>query len=217
MIDLMSDRCRRICGSTDRACYINSREQLNCIADMVVNKTATISMIMRFSLQEDERSFIDENIREVIANAYELSNWVRYLQLVQDLRRLSSLVLDADSKEKRKDIRYPVPDEHVDTMLAMVHCGEGATGMEGRLVNFSQSGLRLRMKGMPCSGPATIRIIPRSAEGRALELSVDVRYAGVDSEGYALGAKVLNVGGNAVFNFFDEVYRIILEARAGLT
>ena len=116
-IERVSDRCKRICGEKLDDCYVNRKEQLLCISDMVVNKTASIMMALSASLQMDDTEFLKETARDSLSDTCELSNWIKYLQIVPDLQNLSSLVLDADSAEKRTEIRYPLPKELDERLL----------------------------------------------------------------------------------------------------
>jgi hypothetical protein len=211
MIDRMIDRCRRICKTPDKQCFINSREQLNCIADMVINKAAGISMLLELSLLEEEKDIIDEDIMESISSANELSNWIRYLQMVGDLHELSSLVLDSDSSEKRKEIRYPVPE--ILSEKISVRVKRSGEIMPVRLTNFSQSGLQIKSpEPLDIDHLGEFSIASADTEARELTLKASIRYCWEQDGKFVMGARIEELLGSATFNFFTNVYDLMLYA-----
>lgn len=208
MIHRMIDRCRRICGEADKNCYVNSKDQLKCITDVVINRTAGISMLLGFTLNEKEKASIDEGIRESLAMANELSNWVKYLQMISDLKELSSLVLDSDSAEKRKEVRYPLPNYLRDSIGVKIKLAGAAA--PAVLVNFSQSGLQIK-SAEPLAVGSRIECclaLPHPAENE-VTFKATVRYSS-GGGGFA-GAQIEEVSGVKVFNFFNNVHYFIME------
>jgi hypothetical protein len=206
-IDRMTDRCRRICGPNDKHCFINHKEQINCIADMVVNKAAAASMLIDLSLDGKDPSALKDNLKDSVRTINELSNWIQYLQLVQNLQKLSSLVLDSDLSEKREEIRYPVPAGHERKVMLRGTCGEDA--FNAQLLNFSQSGMGFHTPQiLPAGTDAEVTISGPDKEN-PVKFSGELRYS-VKTNGHHLnGMLIKEVQGNNGFNFFSHVFRIL--------
>lgn len=209
MLDRMSDRCKRICGTVDNECYINSKNQLRCIIDMVINNTSTITMTLGFSLDEDSRDAMVENMKLAINSSNELSNWIKFLQLMGDLKKLSSLVLDSDAKENRTEIRYPMT---VPTGKITVY----ANGAHGDIINYSQSGVKFY-----CSEPLEpgtsmeADLVLNIPQGKKVPIVLKVAYCikSEDNNQYIAGAQLQEVYGSRLFNFFNEVHHMIMDLR----
>lgn len=209
MIDRVQDRCGRICGPIERDCYVNRRSQLNCIADLVINKTTGISMILDFALQEPDKNIMDEYIAECLTSAHELANWIKYLQMIKNLQDLSSLVLDADAGDKRSEIRYPMPEKFSDSVVIVL---EGENTPPCSVINFSQSGVQM-------VGPVDIKIMqhvrgtvmnPRCSKGTPF--AAQVAYCKTDGSVSYVGLRITEVHGAKSFNFFNDVYAAVIES-----
>jgi hypothetical protein len=210
MIDRVEDRCKRICGETREHCYVNSRQQLNCIADLVINKTASISMLLGFSLDEQDKEAANENLRESISISNELSNWVKYLRIVKDLRDLSSLVLDSDSAEKRTEIRYPMPGGY-ETQVAMTIALPDSE-VQCVIVNFSQSGAQLRCpKALDIDSLAECIIKLPPPYNNEMPCRARIKYCGKSDGDYIIGARIDEVSGSRSFNFFEKIINLLLQ------
>lgn len=208
MIDRMIDRCQRICGSAEGGCFINNRDQLKCIADLVINKTSGITMTLDFLTTETDPQTLQEGIRDSVRAANELANWIKYMQLVQDLRQMSSLVLDSDQKEKRKEIRYPVPSRF--NAIKVRAEAEGGPAAEGALENFSSSGLRFT-SNMPIA-PGTRMSLTVSNTSSSLSLSAIARYCGdAGRPKHTIGALIESDCSGGTPNFFNDAYRFLME------
>jgi hypothetical protein len=211
-IQRVSDRCKRICGKKQSECFVNKKEQINCIADMVINKTSSIIMTLGASVQMKDSEFILETAMESLSDAGELSNWIKYLQIVPDLLTLSSLILDADSMEKRKEIRYPVPGE-LEGQIKVV----SDDIPEARLVNFSQSGMQI-LSSRPIEGGAVhqYHLMSDIEDGLKNPFKAMVMYC-IPTEGsYICGARIVEMLGSGIFNFFSPIHQLMLDMTAGL-
>ena len=51
MGDKIIDRCKLICGGISENCIIDNTRHLDCIADMVINKTSGISLLLGRALR----------------------------------------------------------------------------------------------------------------------------------------------------------------------
>jgi hypothetical protein len=213
-IERMSDRCKRICGSADRHCYIHRNEQISCIADIVINKTAGISMFLGMSLKQSGAGAGDEYVRESISASNELSNWIKYLQLAGNLRELSSLVLDANPGEKRTEIRYPLPEAHSIHIAAHVGLPGYNMPVAVAVTNFSQSGVQLKCPEPLETGTRVDgRVFPALYEDRETPFGAVIKYCAKHEGGHLVGARVVEVSGGTTFNFFNSIYRCITEGR----
>lgn len=207
MIDRMIDRCQRICGSAEGTCFVNNRDQLKCIADMVINKTAGITMTLDFLMMESDPQMLKEGIHDSIRAANELANWIKYMQLVQDLRQMSSLVLDSDQREKRKEIRYPVPERFESLKVRVVFDGAES---EGKLENFSSSGLRFT-SNKPIKPGTRMQVIVIGASS-SVSLAAEARYCGDPGKPkFAIGALIEPDPCGGSVNFFNDAYRLLME------
>jgi hypothetical protein len=211
-IQRVSDRCERICGKKQSECYVNKREQINCIADMVINKTSSIIMSLSASLQTDDGGFLRDTASESLTDASELSNWIKYLQIVPDLRTLSTLVLDTSSAEKRKEIRYPVPGD-LEGRINVI-CDDMP---DAGLLNFSQSGMQIR-SSRPIKEGAVLKchIVTDVEEGPKNPFKATAMYCIPVEGSYMCGARISEMRGSGVFNFFSLVHQLMLDMTAEL-
>ena len=205
-VHTMSDRCKRICGTHEGGCYVDNKSQLNCIADLVINKSSNISMGLGVALSREMDDTAREMVLDSIANANELSNWIKYLQVAGNMSALSSLVLDTDSQEKRSEMRYPLPESqrgNIEIELSQPH-GKCA----GPIVDFSQSGLRVACKSE--LAPSTQLVCTLRGKSNSVVFSGTVQYCNpVGAPEYLIGIRITQVRGKEGFNFFNEVYQIL--------
>lgn len=218
MINRMKDRCRLICGSSEADCFVMNRNQLHCIADLVINKTTAISMMLELSLSEKNIDQDGEAVRMAFASTNELTNWIKYLQMVGGMKELHSLVLGSDLNEKRGEIRYPLPESHADRVGVSIDDPEGLAFL--RVLNFSQSGVRF-ISPAPYEVGDLIECCLVSSKGSRddpVVFKAEVRNcrgsaggsAGDSNGGYEVGANVLEVSGKDAFNFFVNMHALML-------
>jgi len=206
-VDRVEDRCKRICGETRADCFVNSREQINCIADMVVNKTSVISVSLSALFQSNDPERMKQKAEGAARSASELANWIKYLQMVPDLQTLSSLVLDAASDEKRMEIRYPVPEEDIGKVRVVL-----PGGAEARLIDFSQSGLGIVSADKLEAGAELECRLTSDATGPQMDVFRGrVMYCFPSSDGHASGMRISEVRGQSSFNFFDLVNQFLMD------
>ena len=205
-VDRVGDRCVRICGGMKEECFVNRREQINCIADMVINKTTVMSVALDSALKTGDREMIEKRIKASLKSASELANWIKYLQMVPDLRTLSSLVLDADSGEKRMEIRYPMPEDETGSLRVVL-----PGGGESSLVDFSQSGLGILSQAPLQAGAVVECRLTSDATGPRPEVfTAEARWCLPAGGGHACGMLIREVKGRASFNFFNMVNQFML-------
>jgi hypothetical protein len=182
------------------------------MADIIINKTSSIIMTLGASLQMNDGGFIRDTASESLTDACELSNWIKYLQIVPDLLTLSALVLDADSTKKRKEIRYPLPGElegHINVICNDMH--------EAKLVNFSQSGMQI-LSPRPIKEAAVLQchLVADVAEGLKNPFKATAMYCDQVDGSYMCGARISEMRGSGFFNFFNLVHQLMLDMTADL-
>lgn len=210
MINRMKDRCKLICGSDDADCFVMSKNQLNCIADLVINKTTAISMLLGYHLSPGEKNNEDEMVRAAFASTNELSNWIKYLQMVGDMRELHSLVLDSDRNEKRSEIRYPLPDAHAHRVGIAMAEAEGQGFL--KLINYSQSGVRfVSPVALEEGGELQFHIVSKGGNwADPVSFKAEVRNCWGSGGNFQVGARVGEISGKDAFNFFLNIHSLIL-------
>jgi hypothetical protein len=208
----MIDRCKRICGTIDGPCYINSKQQINCLSDMVINKTAGISMILSFTIGEGDRDIADMNIREAVITSNELSNWVKYIGVARDLQEVSQLVLDSDTKEKRREIRYPLPVGQERKVGVELPTASGP--VQATLLNFSQSGMRVTSpQALEVGSSVTGSVYVSHDSERREPFTMVVKYVGEgEGGGYTIGGQIEQLAGMRDFNFFESIYGCLMKS-----
>jgi len=210
-IERMKDRCSKFCGDKDTECFAHSKRQLNCLADIIVNKAGSISMLMGHTLEEG----VDETSADVVEIAYsgmnELTNWIQYLMIVGDMRQVQDLVLGAKLNKNRSEIRYPVPI--ADKESIKMQCNSMDSGPMA-ILNFSQTGTRF-VSSCPFAEDETYEFTLLNADDAARGTSFKARVMHcVEVSGeYQIGAKVIECSGSKVFNFFGYM-KPMLKMRA---
>jgi len=204
-VDRVRDRCKRICGKTREDCFINRREQINCISDTIINKTTIMTLSLGSILQSNDIELMKTKAANAMKSAAELSNWIKYLQLVPDLQALSSLVLDAEADEKRMEIRYPVPDRSRARVLL-------PGGTEAVLIDFSQSGFGMLTREPMETGSVLECRLTSDITGPQMEVfSTEVMYSFPSGDSHSSGLLVSEVRGYGSFNFFNLVNQFLMD------
>lgn len=206
-IEKVADRCRRICGGSTEQCYIRNDKQLRCIADMVVNKTATIIKGIKTSLENDDTEALKRAALLSMKNAAELSNWIQYLQTVSDYTAYSTLVLDATATERRTEIRYPLWDRAQRKIHVLLNDGADLAD----ILNISQSGMELRTSvEIPGGTVFECQLVADGLRSRAAHFVAESIYSEKSGDAFKCGARILEAGGDKLFNFFGFVHQYII-------
>ena len=164
-------------------------------------------MALSASLQMDDSEFLRETAKESLSDVCELSNWIKYLQIVPDLLTLSTLVLDTDAAEKRTEIRYPLSKEF-EGQIHVIYNGM----LEAKLVNFSQKGIQI-ISSQPIEEGTVLQchLMADVAEGTNNPFKATAMYcASVDGSNIC-GARITEMQGSGVFNFFSLVHQFMLD------
>jgi hypothetical protein len=206
-VDRVEDRCRRICGETRDDCFINSRKQINCISDTIINKTTIMTISLGSILKSNDMDLMKKKAAFAMKSASELANWIKYLQMVPDLQALSSLVLDAEAEEKRTEIRYPVPEREKGRIRVVL-----PGGSEAGLIYFSQSGLGiLSPEPLEKGSDLECRLTSDITGPQAEVFRAGVRYSAPSGDGHFCGMLISEVKGYGPFNFFDLVNQFLTD------
>ena len=110
MAEIMKDRCRRLCGEFAGDCFTSNNSQVSCLSDMVVNHTYGILSILDMVRTEQDRGMVDAYLEEAGALSNELINWVKYLQVTQDIRNLINRMNGVEN-DQRREMRFQFPDQ----------------------------------------------------------------------------------------------------------
>jgi hypothetical protein len=209
------ERCKKLCGGLAESCIIDNPHQLKCIADIVVNKSFIISLLIS---DIQARYFQNEQVQEIeelMSVTNELSNWIKYLQLTSDLKNLYSLMSDTAQAEKRKELRFPLPQASHKYLSMHILLPEGPLPVT--IMNFSQSGIQFRSPspiGINDIHEYTIQtyhIISKETRFKA-----QIKYLAREKEGFIAGAHIEEIEDRQTFNFFNDIYDFIFEIQKTL-
>ncbi len=209
MENLLVERCKRICGSATSECIIDNRKQMACITDMVINKTFGIALTLNHALGKDDVNDVKRFVRMALDNSHELANWVNYLQMAKDLREI--FFIERESNEKRREIRYPLPDDYRKYITITTEINGSMLTME--LINFSKRGFQALSPALLKEGTVhTFTLITEHSMKKHLTLNATIRYCGAEKDnGYLIGAEIEKVSDSPDFNFFNNVFGFIEE------
>ena len=190
-------------------CFVSDRRQFNCISDMVVNKVAGVLEIIEAARRRAGGGEAAEALGLAAENLEALTEWVRYLRVVQDLRSLRK-DLEPGPGRRRED-RYPLPPAMRDLVRLRVVPAEGAP-VEARLLDFSRRGLRFLSPtafrvGERCACTVSIpRTLPEE-----IAFEAEVRHCRPEGRASVIGASMREVRDEAAFRVFQKIYDFIVE------
>lgn len=205
-------RCQKICGRERKNCFINNKNQLECLSDIVTNKVFGISSIVRLlsdkiSPDNQTRLFTEE----ITKNLNELINWVKFLQLMHDIKMTDEYREDVINNEtKRVEKRYPLPElfhKYIEIKLFANNITIPAT-----LKNFSQSGIQLQIPLTIDPGKEVSCLISTNHPvKKEVTLRGKVIYCRKTEEDSLTGIRIIEVSDSTEFNFFKEIFNFIEE------
>ncbi|MBI5141924.1 MAG: PilZ domain-containing protein [Nitrospirae bacterium] len=209
MIDEMMERCRRICGDGHDRCFIGNKRQLNCIADMVINKVSGIIGIIDAAKGMESGGNAIDTLDMATEDLEALVYWVRYLQVVQDLREISARA--AVDKGRRRENRYPFPDEYRKYIRMTMIRGDEPEPVA--LLDFSRHGIRFRVADTVEEG-AEFECSLNAPYSIAGETSFRVRVVHCieTGDGYAVGGEINAIADEASFEVFRKLYDFIVKS-----
>jgi hypothetical protein len=211
MDEKVIERCRRICGNFSDKCFIKNGEQVACIADIIINK-ASVSLLGLEQVQGETglSKSAYTNLELSIKAINELVNWVKFLQLSHDLRELVTISHE-DAPGKRSETRYPLPEVY--QQYISTHIKVSDSYLPVLLLNFSQSGLQFKSP-VEVSNNAVVECILTTSHAirKKVHFKAVCKYCTSLINGeFVVGAKILEVSDNLIFNFFLDVYEFINE------
>ncbi|MBI5100258.1 MAG: PilZ domain-containing protein [Nitrospirae bacterium] len=176
---------------------------MECIADMVINKISGVSSCIELALDEADSGNRDACLRKGLHGLNDLTNWIKYLQMVRDFA-LAAKVMDERDNDKRRERRYPVPEFYRQYINLIVDCGDG--GAVCTLVNFSQQGMCFISRDAIIEGTiCRCGFSVAHAVSEELSFPVRVRYCVSRDDVYEVGAEVASGEDEISFNLFRSV------------
>lgn len=209
MGDKIVDRCKVICGGVSESCIIDNTRHLDCIADMVINKTSGISLLLGRTLKEspDEAA---QNIHDAVTISNELSNWVKYLQMTRNLKHLNELQWDVGISHGRKVARYPLPKIYENYISMKVNLPGRSVLVS--IIDFCQRGAQFQSPEPLKPGAAAECTLTTTYNiKREVHLRIKIKYCSPRGDGYLIGAHIDEVDDSSEFNFFNNIYDFIAE------
>lgn len=203
----MERRCREICGDDVRSCFIDNQNQIDCIADMVLNKVFAVSLCIEPVLNDSNEEMNRLYLNQAMHALNELTNWIKYLQVVKDIRLLAAVSEDRLS-DRRRESRYPLPEIYHRHLKFLVAVSD--IGIPARLVNFSRHGLSFVIAD-ELSVDALHRCMISTAQTIKKETSftIRVRHCAGHADGFLVGAEIEDVSDGQSFDFFENIVSYI--------
>jgi hypothetical protein len=209
MVDKIVDRCKVICGGVNENCIIDNTRHLDCIADMVINKTVGISLLLGKALREspDEAA---QNIRNAMTISNELANWVKYLQMTRNLKHLNELHRNVGISHRRNMARYQLPKIYEEYISMKVNLPD--RNIPVRIIDFCQRGVRFQSPEPLKTGAAVDCTLTTTHNiNKKVHFRIRIKYCCANGNGYLIGAHTDEVDDNLEFNFFNNIYDFIAE------
>ena len=207
------DRCKVICGGVSESCIIDNTKHLDCIADMVINKTVGISLLLSRALREspDEAA---QNIHNAMTISNELANWVKYLQMTRNLKHLNDLHRNEGIFHRRNAVRYQLPKIYEEYITMKVNLPDRNVSV--RIIDFCQRGARFQSPE-PLKTGAALDCTLRTTNNinKKMHFRISIKYCCASGDGYLIGAHIDEIGNNSEFNFFNNIYDFIAEIEKG--
>lgn len=203
----MEKRCRDICGDDVRHCFIDNQKQIDCIADMVLNKVFAVSLCIEPVLNDAGGDKNRQCLEQAMHALNELTSWIKYLQVAKDIRLLASVSEDRMS-DRRRESRYPMPEIYQRHLKFLVAVSE--IFIPARLVNFSRHGLSF-VSADELSVGSSHRCMISTVQTIRKETSfnIRVRHCSAHADGYMVGAEIDGIPDSLSFDFFENIVSFI--------
>ncbi|MBI4837710.1 MAG: hypothetical protein HY806_00860 [Nitrospirae bacterium] len=201
----MKERCRQICGDDVSNCFINNKKQIACIADMVINKVFGISSVVEIALKENLKEDIVERLDLALKETQELIDWIKFLQIANDLKTLISASELNHEAEKRSEMRFPLPEIYKQYLALKIN----TFGVYNQvtLLNFSRSGLRFKsLFPLETNSVKECILVTSHIISKEVSFNVIIRHCIKDSGGYIVGGQIEKVSDSTSFDFFKSIY-----------
>jgi hypothetical protein len=210
MAETMRDRCIRICGSPAGDCFVSNRKQLECIADMVINKVFAVSSVIDLSMEEDRINIIKDNLSSALKSSNELISWIKYLQMTHDLNSLSLLLRETAGPDKRTETRFPLPVLFRDYIILQVE--HDGLYRDVNIVDFSSQGLSFSSPE-PIEDNSVLECLLTSHfdTDKAVSFYIKTKHCNRRNGDYIVGAKIEDFSDSSTFDFFRNVYDFMID------
>lgn len=203
----LKDRCRQICGDEAQNCFVGNKRQIDCIADMVINKVSVSKAMIESALlnvpEGDSREYLDL----ALSSMADLSNWIKFLQVAHDLRELSAAAIEG-APERRAEARFPLPGIYR-KYIGMTLYLSGAS-IEVELVDFSQRGMRFNCPvRLDMDSTVEGQLYTDHVIKKEVSFKLKVRHCKRAGESFSAGGRILEVSDAPSFNFFNNVFELL--------
>ncbi len=206
----MQKRCAKICGDDPEHCFINNKKQIECIADMVTNKVFTIALLLDLAKKEDAKDVLQEYINQALSASSKLLNWIKYLQIIRDIKMLVPLS-ENDMAELRKEERYPFPEGYQQHIKLVIHKGDFST--EGVLLDFSPHGLRFRSpQPLDKNFSYLCTLSTVHSVKKSVSFEIIIKHCEESNDTFTVGASIGEIRDALAFDFFESVLEFIRES-----
>ncbi|MEW6109980.1 MAG: PilZ domain-containing protein [Nitrospirota bacterium] len=181
-----------------------------CLADMVINKLAVIDEAFRLAIEKNQDDNIAGFLQESRKSTNELINWIKYLQIAHDLKRVSSLQDLTSGHERRKETRFDLPEIYSKYILFEVRLS--GIYLPATIINFSNNGLKFECpEPLQVDSEAECMLSGVRGIWKKVSVKVRIRYCEKSLNGYISGAGIVTVSDSVSFNFFNNVYDLIMD------
>lgn len=201
-------RCREICGDDEgRHCFIDKQNQIDCIADMVLNKVFAVRLCIEPVLEDMSNDKDAQYLNQAMHTLQELTNWIKYLQVVKDIRLLASVSEDRMS-DRRHESRYPLPEKYQRYLTFCIDVS--SIFVPARLVNFSRHGLSLVLaEALAVNSSHRCMLSTSKTIRKETYFYIRVRHCSVHDGGFLVGAEIEDISDGLSFDFFENIVSYI--------
>lgn len=203
----MEKRCRDICGDEVRHCFIDNQNQIDCIADMVLNKVFAVTLSLEPVLDDVSEDKNRQYLEQAMHTLHELTNWIKYLQVVKDISLLASVSEDRMS-DRRRESRYPMPEIYQRHLKFLVAVPDMFIPV--RLVNFSRHGLSFVIADeLPVNSSHRCMISTAQTIKKEASFNIRIRHCAGHADEYLVGAEIEDISDGLSFDFFENIVSFI--------
>jgi hypothetical protein len=181
-----------------------------CIADMILNKVASTSMIIESSIQDNPESSNWEKAQLALKSLDELTGWIKFLQIAHDLRETIDLFNNGMSKDRRKEIRYPFPEIYQKYIGLHIEISEAMALVE--LVNFSSQGMQFKSPA-PLAAGSTVKGVFFTTHHpikKEVSFTATVMHCAETDGGFNIGVQIAGSPDESSLNFFRHVHDFVV-------
>ncbi len=205
------ERCKRICGNPDQHCFIENKNQIMCISDIIINKVFNIKEMLELAARGDQSDQLNKTIKLASDNIDELIDWVKFLQIAhghQDL--VSILTEDEKTPDTRHEKRYPLPAHYQQYIIMKIMGADDSVLL--RIIDFSIHGVKF-ITPMPLDLDSIHEITLSTSQPPSVEVRFKVMIKHcqeLDGE-FVAGGKIEKIDNDTATDFFKKIYDLIIE------